>query len=312
MTGVPSVGFFEWQESRADRRLVRLFDAAFGVEKYTLSFPHIFASQSAARIFVACDSNNALVAACAVDSEIWSFPRYLRGACIGSVAVDPAHQRQGHGRALLGWVLDQLHQGNAHDFAYLFSDQSGFYQSLGFLNAGIEKLFMPLRGNFTSTIDPRFLRPMRTVDMSASDKNRLWKALERFRKPCESHASLAKLEMVLTIPEMLFFGLENSAGEWVAGAFVGKGVDFRGVIHSFFASDNANLRDLWRQFMIFAGDKALELQVAPGAWISELADELSENHQQNLCMVLPFSNTAHDVCELVDRGELYPRSLFSS
>ncbi|NBW83069.1 N-acetyltransferase, partial [bacterium] len=248
MTGAPSVVFFEWQESRDDRRLAHLLDPAFGVEKYTLSFPHIFAPQSAARIFAAMDANNTLVAACAVDTEVWSSPRFLRGACIGSVAVHPARQRQGIGQALLRWVLEQLQLGNAHDFAYLYSDQSGFYQSLGFENVGIERLFQPKRSVFSVSVDPRFLKPARTVDLTPADKRRLWHALERCRKTCESHASLAKLEMVLTIPDMLFFGLENTAGEWAAGAFVGKGVDFRGVIHSFFATDDHVLQDLWRQF----------------------------------------------------------------
>lgn len=82
-----------------------------------------------------------VVALCAVDTEIWSEPTYLRGACIGSVAVDPGVQRRGVGHKLLSWVLAQLAFERQHDFVYLFSDQPRFYEQLGFKQAGVERLF---------------------------------------------------------------------------------------------------------------------------------------------------------------------------
>ncbi|MFZ9521114.1 MAG: GNAT family N-acetyltransferase [Silvanigrellaceae bacterium] len=312
MSGDQSIRFFEWQESRDDRRLSKLLDAAFAVEKYTLSFPHIFTANSSAQILVACDKNNSIVAACTVDTEIWSSPRFLRGACIGSVAVAPDRQRQGFGKALLRNVLAKLQADKCHDFAYLFSDQHEFYGSLGFKAAGREKLYSHRAGHVSGSSGERFIAPTKTSELSAGQAKHIWQALERFRKPCESHASLGKLEMVLKIPDMLVCGFETAQGEWTAGAFIGKGVDFSGVVHSFFAKDDSTLKRMWSCFTAHAAERSVELQVAPGAWSSGLKNDLSETHQQALCMVRPLTEAADGVCDLIDSCQLYPRSLFSS
>jgi len=89
------------------------------------------------RCFVA--SNGAeMVAACVV--------KPLGGGSheLMSIAVPPAHQKQGHGAALLQWVIGFFRNAGAHQLEVgtgSFGYQLAFYQRHGFRVSGIERDF---------------------------------------------------------------------------------------------------------------------------------------------------------------------------
>lgn len=293
-------------------RLSDLLRAAFSVDNYTASFPHIFSPMSAARTFAAVDAKDTLVACCAVDTEIWSEPQYLRGGCIGSVAVDPKYQRRGIGRRLLTTVIEQLRAENAFDFLYLFSDQPAFYESLGFRRAGTEIL-----ASFTEAAPPTdgqhvFRTPVLTASLSGGEKDRLWRAFERGRLRGESCSSFAKFLQVLDIPDMCVSWIEDAQQQIAAGVFVGKGVDFRGVVHSFFVEKSSSLDVLWQYFRLHAAASGVVLQVAAGLRSGEMTASFSQISRQSLCLVYGVTLGTEVVVELFADGKIYPRALFSS
>ncbi len=291
-----------------------ILDSAFSIPKYIENFPHIFSPSSSAQIFSAVNSAGDVVALCAVDTEIWSEPTYVRGACIGSVAVDPSVQRRGVGHKLLSWVLAQLAFERRHDFIYLFSDQPRFYEQLGFKQAGVERLFSPQQMSMPQTEmnEVVFQTPFFSSNISPQKSDLLWRALELGRLCGESHASLAKLRTVLSIPEMLISWIESPSGEILAGAFIGKGADFRGVVHTFFAQDEHFLKTFWMFFLNHAIRTKSELLVAPGAWRSVLNDFLTERSSQTLCLVASDPSSQLPVKQWIDSQCIYPRALFSS
>ena len=89
------------------------------------------------RCFVA--SNGAeMVAACVV--------KPLGGGCheLMSIAVPPTHQKQGHGAALLQWVIAFFRKAGAHQLEVgtgSFGYQLAFYQRYGFRVSSIERDF---------------------------------------------------------------------------------------------------------------------------------------------------------------------------
>lgn len=313
MTAVSGIRFAECVGLNSDARLARLLDRAFNVENYVASFPHIYSGKSAAKIFAGYDAQNNLVAMCAVDTEIWTEPRFLRGACIGSVAVDPAFQRRGIGRQLLTWVFDELKKQALHDFIYLFSDQVDFYESIGFRKAGCEILFScRKKENFLKVENVRFKSPESVQTLNSYDRARFWCALERGRLQGESRADWSKLQMVLNIPDMIVSWIENENSQIIAGSCVGKGIDFQGVVHSFFASSDADLRNYWNSFISYSQSLAHQLKIAPGLWSPALTDELTIDSKQTLCLVRELSAAQESISMMIDNGQLYPRAVFSS
>jgi len=292
--------------------LSELLRTAFSVSDYTTSFPHIFSSSSAAKKFAAFDLNENIVACCAVDTEIWIEPHFLRGGCIGSVAVDPKFQRRGIGRWLLTEVIEQLRAEKTHDFLYLFSDQPAFYESLGFRRAGTEILAYLSDANPLLDGQLVFHQPVLTTSLGEREKDRLWCAFERGRLRGESSSSFARFCQVLAIPEMCVSWVEDSQQKIAAGAFVGKGVDFRGVAHSFFAENSQNLNAFLQYFRGHAAASGVVLQVAAGLRSGEMTASFSQISRQDLCLVNGLTLSSEVVAGYFSDGKLYPRALFSS
>jgi GNAT superfamily N-acetyltransferase len=307
------IRYLKLRGRNSDPKCERLLAAAFSIPLYTENFPHIFHPLSSADLFAGLDAADRLVAMCAVDTEIWTEPRFLRGACIGSVAVDPQFQRRGLGQQLLKWVVGYLEEERRHDFIYLFSDQPRFYESLGFRQRGTERLFSPkadaaieMTGHFI------FRPPVFVAQLSENQKIKLWQGLECGRFSGESHAAWSKFQLTLQIPEMLVSWIENNEEEIFAGAFVGKGVDFRGVVHSFFARDDLSLQAFWNAFLLHLKQTGSQVLAAPGLWAEGLENSLVESARQSLCLVSENHSGRNSVGELIDAQKLYPRALFSS
>ncbi|NBO37762.1 N-acetyltransferase [bacterium] len=292
----------------------KTLDRAFAVEKYIESFPHIFSRESSARLCIAEDSNNEVVGLCAIDSEHWSFPRMLRGACIGSVAVDPRMQGHGIGRALIRWVVDRIRDEKAHDFVYLFSDKPSFYEALGFSIAGEERICALEPGISQRPVQSGYhlAGPRAISELNEAQLSQLWSALEKCRLPGESHANLSKLRLVARIPNMQIIWIEEGSRRILAGAFLGKGVDFQGVLHTFFAESAQAANDFlgifYKSFHVLAG----QLQVAAGLWTPQLATSLKVKHIQPLCLVLGLEEETSGIQHALGCGEIYPRGVFSS
>lgn len=291
-----------------------LLDRAFAVKNYTRNFPHIFSDRSSAQIFAGFDEHGQMMGLCAVDTEIWTSPVFLRGACIGSVGVDPAFQRKGIGRQLMSAVVKELVAARNHDFVYLFSDQGEFYGALGFVPAGEEILDRPRRTpSNRSSAQCSFRPPIPTTGLTTDERSRLWAALEAGRRSTESISAFVKAQQVLNIPDTLVCWTQDRAsGEIRAGAFVGKGIDFQGVVHSFFAHNPTALRDYWSQFLHYVGVHAEQMLVAAGGWRDCLSKELVESRRQSLCLVYEWIPRQPSVQSLFETQQLYPRALFSS
>lgn len=307
------IRYVKLQGLNSDLRCEKLLDAAFSIPEYTRNFPHIFQSSSSASLFGGFDSSGRMIAMCAVDSEIWSEPCYLRGACIGSVAVHPMHQRRGFGQTLLKWVIDQLLKEDRYDFIYLFSDQPQFYESIGFRQCGTERLFAP-RSEAPSPASHELIyrKPVLVSELTERQKLSLWSGLERGRLKGESHSCWLKFCEVVKIPEMLVSWIESSGGDFLAGAFVGKGVDFNGVAHTFFAENDLCLELFWREFNSHLKRTGSEVLVAPGLWFGRMKNYLDERVKQTLCLVYERQGSPLNTGQLIDDQKIYPRALFSS
>jgi N-acetylglutamate synthase-like GNAT family acetyltransferase len=313
MTFEGELFFSHLNEVRGSPALARLLDSAFKAQNYVQSFPHIFSSQSSAQIFAGRDRQQNLLAVCAVDTEVWSEPHFLRGACLGSVAVEPACQGKGVGRRFLSWVVDEVRQQARHDFIYLFSDQPEFYESLGFIRIGEEILCEPLlqelhHGSRRIVFRP----PVLTQHLNEHEILRLWPAFESGRRTGESHSSFSKFQLAASIPNMIVSWIEDEGKRIVGGCFVGKGIDFQGVAHSFFAESDEFLRHFWEEFIVHLGPQVCNLQVAGGMWSGVLSPFLKKKSAQHLCLVYEFANVKNHVQEFLHGGRVYPRALFSS
>ncbi|MBM3382162.1 MAG: GNAT family N-acetyltransferase [Betaproteobacteria bacterium] len=292
----------------------KLLNSAFSVGHYAENFPHIFSANSGAFIATASTAQGEIKGLCAVDSEFWSEPVFMRGACIGSVAVDPSAQGQGLGRALLAWVLEQLAEAQLHDFVYLFSQPREFYGALGFVAAGREGLFKfnATPEHISLPAELRFVPPREISQLESATRLRVWSALERGRRAGESQSSWVKFESLCSVSGLLLSWLEGADGEILAGACIGKGIDFKGVMHTFFAESDALASAFLDIFFKAYPTVANELLIAPGLWSEPLKMQLLQDQSQTLCLVRGFSNSTRQVVDLFAKGRVYPRSLFSS
>lgn len=69
--------------------------------------------------------------AMAYAQHLWSGPR-ATGWYLNFIAVDPAHQRQGYGRALVAWGLEQARKENVPASVISGTGKDSFYQRCGF------------------------------------------------------------------------------------------------------------------------------------------------------------------------------------
>ncbi|MEN9528467.1 MAG: Acetyltransferase domain [Pseudomonadota bacterium] len=292
----------------------KILNTAFSVQNYVESFPHIFSENSGALVATASNAKGEVKGMCAIDSEFWSEPTFLRGACIGSVAVAPEHQGQGLGRELLKWVLDQLSSAQLHDFIYLFSQPRSFYTDLGFVAAGNEGLytFRPTNRRITLPAGIHLAKPREVSGLDEAARKQLWCALERGRKYGESHASWGKFEGLCTVSGLLVSWLEGSDGRMLAGAFVGKGIDFQGVMHTCFAESEAMAELFFNIFLQNYRELSKELLIAPGLWLNSIESFLVYSQSQVLCLVHGLQTPTERCVEWLATGKVYPRSLFSS
>jgi predicted N-acetyltransferase YhbS len=292
----------------------QLLNSAFSVNDYATSFPHIFSERAGVLIATAAETSGEIRALCAVDSEFWSEPRFLRGACIGSVAVAPNAQGQGLGGALLKWVIEQLLALRLHDFAYLFSQPRSFYEGLGFTAAGTEGLysFKPKLARGSPSRDHRLIPPCEISLLEPMTRARLWCALERGRKSGESHADWTKFETLCGLSGMHVSWLESNEGHVFAGAFIGKGIDFKGVMHTIFADSDSLAEIFVREFCGDYSELSQQILVAPGLWSSVLTKLLLPSQSQTLCLVRGLEVPTEKCVELISSARIYPRSLFSS
>lgn len=294
--------------------VAKILDSAFAIDSYVSSFPHIFSDDSSALLACARTPDRKLVGLCAIDTEHWSEPRFLRGACIGSVAVAPDAQGKGVGSELLRWVMKELKQRACHDFLYLFSEKKSFYDALGFTAVGRECLYsIGMHSNKTREfVGCKLSELKRTTQMSETEQIKIWMAIERQRRSGESHASWSKFLQVCKMPDLWVGWSEDNACRVMAGAFVGKGVDFQGVMHNLFADSESALLDFFDVFCRQHHELSSKILVAPGLWSDCLTPKFIKQTEQNLCYVYPLTSRAHDLVQSFNRGLLYPRSLFSS
>ena len=294
--------------------LGEILDSAFAVRDYLHNFPHIFLPESSASIALARDSSKKIIGMCSVDSEFWSEPVFLRGACIGSVAVHPDNQGVGVGSDLLRWVCAELHLQRRYDFVYLFSDKPSFYENLGFTRVGEESLFtlrLPCLQKYL-TQDVRLQKPREISSLEQAQLVNIWQALERGRKSGESHATWSKFIDVSKIQGLLVSWLEDAHGRIVAGGFIGKGIDFQGVMHSFFADTDHRALEFLTRFSFEYPDISEHLLLAPGLWNSLLSPLLQKRQSQPLCLVQGLEKSTEEISKFFNLGLLYPRSIFSS
>ncbi len=108
------------------------------------------------RCFVAC-IDDAVIGACVVQ------PREPGAHELMNIAVQPAHQKSGHGTALLKWVLECFRESGARQMEVgtgTFGHQLAFYQRQGFRVAGIDQDF------FTRNYpEPIFENGIQHIDM---------------------------------------------------------------------------------------------------------------------------------------------------
>ncbi|MEY4065243.1 MAG: Acetyltransferase domain [Pseudomonadota bacterium] len=301
------------QEARA--RVAGLLDRAFKVSAYQDHFPHIFLPTSSARIVLALNGKNEVIGTCAIDTELWPEPRMAQGACVGSVAVDPHVQGRGVGRQMLRWTLDQLSLQAQHDFVYLFSDRPAFYESLGFCLAGTETLNIldaSKIGPSAPSLGMELMKPVPAASLDCEQRLSLWSALEAGRHRGESCSSWLKFNAVFEIPDLLVTSLHDSSGRWHAGAFIGKGIDFQGVMHTFFARSESVLVEFLSRFAAEFRQAAAQLLLATGVWSPSLGSLLQERERRPLFMIRGLRQSTAEVISEVESQYLYPRALFSS
>jgi hypothetical protein len=106
--------------------------------------------------------------------------------------------------------------------------------------------------------------------------------------------------------------LHDSSGRWHAGAFIGKGIDFQGVMHTFFARSESVLVEFLSRFAAEFRQAAAQLLLATGVWSPSLGSLLQERERRPLFMIRGLRQSTAEVISEVESQYLYPRALFSS
>lgn len=315
MTRSDPISFSIVSPKAARPRVTGLLERAFGFLDYPDHFPHIFSPHSSAHIVLASNEKDEVIGTCAIDTELWLEPHVTRGACLGSVGVEPHQQGRGVGRRMLLWALEQLALQARHDFVYLFSDRPAFYQSLGFCAAGRETLsaFEVFKHrSLSSASGLSLMKPLPVSALDGRQRMELWSALEVGRHLGESCSNWIKFNSVCQIPELLVTALVDGRGRWHAGAFIGKGIDFQGVMHTLFAKSESDLLEFLSKFSYEYKNIAAHLLVAPGVWSGPVASLLRVRECRTLFLIRGLLQTTESVTSNVERQYLYPRALFSS
>lgn len=215
-----------------------LLNLCFGTDNYTGQFPTVFQSIDLRWSFVLLN-NKQIVAFCHLATIHWQHQNgtMLRAACIGSVATHPNFQKQGCASTLLAYAESCAWQARLHGTC-LFSDAAEFYAARGYLQVGAEHYVTLTPGNlkFDSkvTIANSISYEFEWID-SANLINTtklqvaIWNLLSRSQSDCL--LSFQDFVTLLQIPQMSVC-LLTYGGELCAVGFVGKGIDFQGVLHT--------------------------------------------------------------------------------
>lgn len=172
-------------------------------------------------------ASHALARLCTVEAG----GRSLRLGMIGLVYTDPAHRRQGLAARCLALALRRLASRGA-GATVLWSDQPEYYERLGFLPVGRERLLTVDAEACRAAGGPRS-GELQVAPPSAAD----WAALEGLyaAKPARVHRQPGKLAALSAAPECRLVVCRDGSVP-VAYAALGKGDDFRGVVHEWAGS----------------------------------------------------------------------------
>lgn len=156
--------------------------------------------------------------------EVLARGRALRVGLLGSVYSDPAQRGRGFAQACVRACVNEARaQGLA--LVLLWSELAGFYGRLGFAACGRDTLLGIDRGLLGRVpgVEPLLVSAPAPAELAALE------ALYA-RKPVRVHRAAGALARLAAAPETLLLAARR-AGTPVAYAALGRGDDFRGVVH---------------------------------------------------------------------------------
>ncbi len=171
--------------------------------------------------------SHALSRLCTVEAE----GRSLRVGMIGLVYTDPAHRRAGLAARCIETAIERL-AGHGADVTVLWSDQPGYYERLGFLPAARERLIRVDVAACRATLR-RSAAELRVTPPRPED----WPTLDALyaAKPVRVTRAPGRLAELAEAPDCELVVCRDGRGP-AAYAALGKGDDFRAVVHEWAGS----------------------------------------------------------------------------
>ncbi len=172
-------------------------------------------------------ASHALARLCTIEAG----GRALRVGMIGLVYTDPAERRAGLAARCVGAATRRLGERGAVA-TMLWSDQPGYYERLGFLPAGLERLIRVDVASCRAALR-QWGSDLQVAPPTPAD----WPVLEGLHdaKPARVARDAGRLALLAEAPECRV-AVCRDADSPVAYAACGKGDDFRGVVHEWAGS----------------------------------------------------------------------------
>lgn len=225
------------------KELSQFLDEAFQIQGYVKSFPLVFSSFNQD---FSCHhfENGKLVSFCSLYPVRFPWKqKTLASFCIGSVSTAPSARGKGYAKRVLNDALVKAESLGA-DFTFLFSHDPLFYEPLGFELCTSEYLFTlnevfqnkELKAEVTRLEKVGVFRSFEAKFVSnleallPDELKNIWKFMSAAAHPSESLISFEELTSLQQLPETtLCLGYKNNVLKSLC--FIGKGVDYKNVLH---------------------------------------------------------------------------------
>ena len=330
-----TLSFVSHWNSELCNDLKELLDLCFSTQNYMQNLPHVFNAGPTDQWIGLCVDNQ-LQAFCSLYPLSWLHKTngLIRAWCVGSVCAHP----QARGLGLATAVLEEARaraQLAKCDFLFLFSEMQEFYSRVGYESAGIESFvqFEPDQALLKGSNEHLLLAQGKRLQAIGFEKNRtfkvysdlgkweqsriahLWQHMCMRGEASESILGFGEFLKMVQIPDMsVALGCKQDA---LMGSFlVGKGIDFKDVVHGVAVHETADL--LWMLFEWRKKNQDLPFTLSAGPWAKgfkkgfEVGFELTQVHSVLLKVPEGARLLAPEIKKMFKRNEIYVRSLHSS
>ena len=166
----------------------------------------------------------------------------ILGLGLGNICIHPDYRGEGWSQKMLFEAESQA-KNLGGDFLFLFSEKESLYLKGGYTQVG-KDYFLSVQGIpwFTSQSQLLEFQRKNTLHLNLQERVKLWSFMETVRPASYPILNFSDFDHMMNIPHMEVMWNPHHTQ---AVGFLGKGSDFRGIVHGFYYKTCQDLQDLF-------------------------------------------------------------------